>query len=43
MQPFANGTNGGADADVEFASDTVSCFSISMAKNPDQCGQRLVD
>lgn len=31
MQPFASGTNGAGWADVEFASETVSCFSMSIA------------
>lgn len=37
MQPFARGTKGTGAADVEFASETVSCFSMSMAR------QTLVD
>jgi len=32
MQPFASGTKGAGWADVEFASETVSCFSMSIAK-----------
>ena len=32
MQPFARGTKGAGWADVEFASETVSCFSMSIAK-----------
>ena len=31
MQPFASGTKGAGWADVEFASETVSCFSMSIA------------
>ena len=30
MQPLASGTKGTLEAEVEFASDTVSCFSMSM-------------
>ena len=31
IQPFARGTKGAGWADVEFASETVSCFSMSIA------------
>jgi hypothetical protein len=31
MHPFASGTNGIGFASVELESETVSCFSISIA------------